>query len=290
MSKGKPMKALAIINENACGIDIGSKFHMAAISMDEGDVKKFGVYTKDNEALIKWLKQNNVKHVAMESTGSYWQTLFSALQEAGFIVELIDGKQTKNLKKKTDVKDARAIYQLHSLGLLSGCFLPDTLTGELRNYYRHRTNLIEESSRLSNRMQQAMRLMNIRLDNVLNDIMGKSGKRIISSILEGKRDPKYLASLADIRVKKSQEEIENGLQGQWNDSQLFILEDCFLAYEVNQKRIKKTDAEIEKIMKENMKYELPKDKKLKKKSTEESYRYKFAKVELCLLWSRFIQY
>ena len=99
----------------------------------------------------------------MESTGSYWQTLFSALQCCGFKVILVDGKQTKNLKKKTDVKDARAIYQLHSLGLLSGCFLPDQLTEQIRVYHRHRSNLIRESSRLSNRMQQAMRLMNIRL-------------------------------------------------------------------------------------------------------------------------------
>jgi hypothetical protein len=215
--------------------------------------------------MIQWLKANKVRHIAMEATGSYWQPLFSALQSAGFNVVLVDGKQTKSLRKKTDIQDARAIYQLHKLGLLTPCYLPDELTIELRNYYRYRSKIIEESSRLANRMQQAMRLMNIRLDNILNDIMGKSGKAIISAILEGNRDPFYLASLADPRVRKKKEEIVAGLQGQWNESQLFILEDCFEAYKHNQKRIKSIDDKIENLLKENMKYEIPEDKEITKK-------------------------
>lgn len=265
------MKQMQVINTNACGIDVGSSFHVAAIGMANNQVKEFGVYTKDHEEMIDWLKANNVCHIAMESTGSYWQTLFSALQAAGFQVILVDGKQTKGLRRKTDIQDARAIYQLHTLGLLTPCFLPDEITLELRNYYRHRSKIIEESARLINRMQQAMRLMNIRLDNVINDIMGKSGKAIITAILEGKREPVYLASLADPRVRKTQEEIASGLQGQWNDSQLFILGDCFEAYKSNQNRIKSIDAKIEDLLKNNMRYEISDNKELKKKSTKESY-------------------
>jgi transposase len=259
------MKQMQVIHTNSCGIDVGSTFHVAAIGMSDDQVKEFGVYTKDHEEMIDWLKANNVLHIAMESTGSYWQTLFSALQSAGFQVVLVDGKQTKGLRKKTDVQDARAIYQLHTLGLLTACFLPDEITIELRNYYRHRSKIIEESARLINRMQQSMRLMNIRLDNVINDIMGKSGKAIISAILEGQREPVYLASLADPRVRKTQEEIVLGLQGQWNDSQLFILGDCFEAYQNNQNRIKSIDAKIEDLLKNNMLYEIADNKELKKK-------------------------
>jgi len=259
------MKNMQVFHPNACGIDIGSKFHVAAIGLEDEQVKEFGVYTKDHENMILWLKDNNVRHIAMESTGSYWQTLFSALQRAGFEVALVDGKQTKGLRKKTDIQDARAIYQLHKLGLLTSCFLPEELTHELRTYYRHRSKIIEESSRLSNRMQQAMRLMNIRLDNVLNDIMGKSGKAIITAILAGERNPVALASLADPRVRKSQKEIISGLQGQWKDSHLFILEDCYNSYINNQKRIKKIEDKIEIMLKGNMNYEVPKEKKITKK-------------------------
>jgi len=259
------VKQMQVVNTNACGIDVGSKFHVAAIGMEDNQVKEFGVFTKDHEEMIDWLRANNVIHIAMESTGSYWQTLFSALQVAGFQVVLVDGKQTKGLRRKTDVQDARAIYQLHTLGLLTPCFLPDEITIELRNYYRHRSKIIEESARLTNRMQQAMRLMNIRLDNVINDIMGKTGKAIITAILEGKREPVYLASLADPRVRKTQDEIALGLQGQWNESQLFILGDCFEAYKHNQNRIKSIDSKIEDLLKNNMRYEMPANKNLKKK-------------------------
>ena len=140
----------------------------------------------------------------------------------------------------------------------------------LRNYYRHRSKITEESSRLSNRMQQSMRLMNIRLDNVLNDIMGKSGKAIISSILEGNRDPEYLASLADSRVRKSREEIVAGLQGEWNDSQLFILGDRFEAYINNQKRIKSIDVKIENLLKGQMNNSIPDSKKITKKKAQKN--------------------
>lgn len=259
------MSKMQVIHPNACGIDVGSKFHVVAIGLEDSHVREFGVYTKDHESLIEWLEENNVSHIAMESTGSYWQTLFSALQRAGFEVALVDGKQTKGLRKKTDIEDARAIYQLHKLGLLTSCFLPDELTNDLRTYYRHRSKIIEESSRLTNRMQQAMRLMNIRLDNLLNDIMGKSGKAIITAILSGERNPVTLASLADPRVRKSQDEIIAGLQGQWNDSQLFILEDCFSSYLSNQKRIKSIDNKIENLLNENMNYDIPQNKKLTKK-------------------------
>ena len=263
--KTKKAEALSIVHQHACGIDVGSKFHMAAVGLEQTDVRKFGVYTKDHEELIAWLTQKGVKQIAMESTGSYWQALFSALQLAGFEVILVDGKQTKSLKKKTDVKDARSIYQLHSYGLLLGCFLPDEQTNDIRVYYRHRGKLIEESSRLSNRMQQAMRLMNIRLDNVLNDIMGVSGRRIINAIIKGQRDAKQLALLADKRVKKTKLEIQKSLEGQWNEAQLFVLEDCYENFQHIQQRVKKIDAKIEALLKQNQTYEIPQDKPLKKK-------------------------
>jgi transposase len=121
-TKKREVGTLGIVHPNSCGIDIGSKFHMVAIGLADQDVYKFGVYTKDHEELIEFLQAKKVIHIAMESTGSYWQTLFSALQIAGFRVILVDGKQTKSLRKKTDIKDARAIYQLHTLGLLMRCF------------------------------------------------------------------------------------------------------------------------------------------------------------------------
>ena len=111
---GNKSTEMVIVNHHCCGIDVGSKSHAVAVGLDDSDLSEHGVYTEDTENLISFLKSKGVNNIAMESTGSYWQTLFSALQFAGFNVKLVDGKQTKNYKKKTDFQDARAIY----LGIL----------------------------------------------------------------------------------------------------------------------------------------------------------------------------
>jgi hypothetical protein len=144
----------------------------------------------------------------MESTGSYWQTLFNALQQAGFEVLLVGGSQTKNVKgRKTDVIDCIWIQKLHSLGLLSGSLLLSDTFQQLRTYYYHRLHLVEQSARYSSKMQKCLRLMNIRLDVVLNDITGQSGMAVIEAILAGQREPEHLASLISSRVKKSRQRL-----------------------------------------------------------------------------------
>src|SRR6202453_2496552 len=113
--------SLQIVNPYCAGIDVGSRSHFVAVDQDVAKVKEFGVYTKDHLLMIKHLRNAGVTTVAMESTGSYWQTLFNALQAADFEVLLVNGSQTKNVKgKKTDVLDCMWIQKLHSLGLLSG--------------------------------------------------------------------------------------------------------------------------------------------------------------------------
>ena len=97
MRKKKKME-LEIVNPSAAGIDVGSRSHYVAVGQGSNDVREFGVYAEDHLALIEWLTENEVTTVAMESTGTYWQNLFAALQRAGFDVLLANGKFTKNIK------------------------------------------------------------------------------------------------------------------------------------------------------------------------------------------------
>lgn len=245
--------SLEVINPHAAGIDVGSRSHFVAVDQLTKNVREFGVYTEDHQALVDYLKSHAITTVAMESTGSYWQTLFSALQSAGFDVVLVCSTQTKNVKgKKTDVLDCMWIQKLHTLGLLSGSFLLTDRLQELRVYYNHRKYLIEQSSKYINKMQKALRLMNIRLDVVLNDITGMSGKLIIQAILEGHRDPVYLASLTSHRVKKSKQEIAASLQGQWRDELLFELKSCFTFYAYYSAEIRLCDDKIEALLTQNV--------------------------------------
>jgi transposase len=99
MKKKKRMD-LEIVNPNAAGIDIGSRSHYVAVGQGSDQVKEFGVYAEDHLTLIEWLQENEITTIAMESTGNYWQNLFTALQNAGFEVLLANGKFTKNIKGK----------------------------------------------------------------------------------------------------------------------------------------------------------------------------------------------
>lgn len=196
-----------------CGcIDVGSRSHYVAIGQTDGDVKEFGVYNEDLIALAQWLLNNEIKTVAMESTGTYWQSLFTTLQGAGLEVILCNGIFTKNIKgKKTNVKDCQWIQKLHTLGLLSGNFLPDEATQQLRTYCRHRANLLEQAADTSRKMQKYLRLLNLRLDVVVKDITRLTGLSIIDAICKGEMNPEKLASLRYGNCKKSEQEIAKAL-------------------------------------------------------------------------------
>ena len=146
-------------------------------------MREFGVYAEDLSDLAKWLLSNEVKHVAMESTGNYWQNLYAELISHGLEVILVNGKFTKQMKgKKTDVLDCMWIQKLHSLGLLTGSFLPDEMTSKLRTYTRQRRKLLEQAAQASLRMQKYLKLLNFRLDVVVKDVCGLTGMKIIKDI------------------------------------------------------------------------------------------------------------
>jgi transposase len=245
----KKKVSMEIVNPNAAGIDVGSRSHFVAIGQQEKDVKEFGVYDEDLKSIAQHLLENNIKTVAMESTGTYWQNLFSTLQDAGLEVILCNGKFTKNIKgKKTDVQDCQWIQRLHSLGLLSGSFLPDSATEQLRTFCRHRGNLIETSASTTKKMQKYLRLMNYRLDIVVRDSVGLTGLLIIESICKGEENPSVLAELRHGNCRKSKEEIEKALHGNGRKDYLFALQQEFDLYKIIQSKIQQCDAAIAKLL------------------------------------------
>lgn len=244
---------MKVLNPNAAGIDIGSRSHFVAVGQGKDDVKEFGVYNEDLKAIAAWLKVNQIKTVAMESTGTYWQSLFTLLQSEGFTVILCNGKFTKNIQgKKTDVQDCQWIQKLHMLGLLSGSFLPDEQTEQLRTYCRHRTNLLEQAADTTRKMQKYLRLLNLRLDVVVKDIVGLTGLKIINAICQGECNPQLLASLRNGNCKKSEEEIAKALQSNGRIDYLFTLKQEYQMYKILQSKITECDIQIEKMLNEQI--------------------------------------
>lgn len=246
----KKQMTLEIVNPNSAGIDIGSRSHWVAIGQNAEDVREFGVYSEDAINLCKWLNENHITSVAMESTGTYWQNLFSALVVNGFEVILVNGKYTKNKSgKKTDIKDCQWIQKLHAMGLLSSSFLPDSTTDIIRTYSRHRQNLIYQSADTTRKIQKYLRLMNLRLDVVVNDIMGETGTKIIDAIVGGELDGKVLSQNRHYNCRKPIEEIEKALQFNGRTDYMFALKQEWKTYLHLHKQISETDQEIKKLLK-----------------------------------------
>lgn len=241
----KEQISLDVVNKNAAGIDIGSRSHWVAVGQTDDLIKEFGVYNENLYELADWLTKHDIATVAMESTGNYWQNLHAVLISKGFDVTLCNGKFTKNIKgKKTDVKDCQWIQKLHSLGLLSSSFLPDGDTEVLRTFTRHRHNLIKQAASATKKMQKYLRLMNIRLDVVVKDVVGLTGLKIIRAIALGETDPKKLAALRHYNCRKSEEEIAKALHSNGRKDFLYALKDELDTYEFIQKKIRECDDQI----------------------------------------------
>lgn len=274
--KAKKTKAFPIIYPNAAGIDISSKEHYVAVNPDltPNSIRAFGCFTEDLKAIANWLKECNVNTVAMEATGIYWVSLFLLLEDEGFEVVLVTAKHVKNVRgKKTDVSDAEWIRQLHSCGLLSASFQPDTFTRKLRTYMRHRKNLIEMSATHIRMMHKALEQMNIKLQHVIADITGKSGQAIIKAILEGERNAEKLAGLCDGRIRANKKEsIIKSLEGVWKEEHIFELEQSFTIFQMYHEKIKECDSQIEKHLLEKSGNEKP-NQAIKSKSNKNNLNF-----------------
>lgn len=240
---------IKITNPNAAGIDLGSETHFACVGKDrdKDNIRVFKCYTADIHKMAKWFKKCGVTTVAMESTGVEWVPVYDILEKEGLDVKLVNARHLKNVPgKKTDIADCQWIQELHTYGLLSGSFRPQSEIIELRGYVRHRQSLVKSSSVHIQRMQKALTQMNIQIHKAISDIVGASGIKILKAIIEGKRNPQELAKLADPRIKNSPEIIAKSLEGNYRKEHLFTLKQEYELYEAIQNKIKECDNEIEK--------------------------------------------
>lgn len=249
--KEKPKKlsvrGLERVNLNAAGIDIGSKENYVAIpeGRDTESVRKFGTFTRDNKKLCKWLKKNKIDTVAMESTGVYWIPLYEYLESKRLKVLLVNPRHIKNVQgRKTDVLDCQWLQQLHTYGLLNGAFRPIENMCILRSLLRQRKNLVRKMTKEVNQMGKALIQMNIKLHNVISTLTGDTGLKIIKAIVSGQKDPKKLAAFRDKRCRKSKEEIEKSLEGNYRTEHLFVLSQSLEAYEFYNEQLIACDKKI----------------------------------------------
>ena len=196
---------------------------MSAGGKVEHEVRHWGTTTRELVALAEWLSSMGVTHVAMESTGVYWKPIFNIL-EAQFEILLANAHHLRNVPgRKTDIKDCQWIAQLLQHGLLKGSFIPPRPQRELRDLTRQRTQLMEESSRISNRIQKVLEDANVKLGSVASNVVGKSGRLMLEAMAAGQEDPAQLADLALRGLRSKIPQLEQALYGKATDHHRWIL-------------------------------------------------------------------
>jgi transposase len=217
------------IYTSCCGLDVHKKSIQACVrrigkdGKIQQEVRPFGTMTQDIRALADWMTQEEVTHVAMESTGVYWKPIYNIL-EGRFNILLVNARHIKNVPgRKTDVKDCQWIAQLLQSGLLKGSFIPDKAQREFRDLTRHRAKLVDQRSSVVNRVHKVLEDANIKLGSVATDIMGKSGKDMIRALIEGNKDSSQMADLARRQLRGKIPQLQLALDGHVTDHHRFML-------------------------------------------------------------------
>lgn len=246
MARKKSQRHFQLIHPDCAGIDIGSREHWVGVDPRHGQVaRSFTAFTDDLIKLADWLEELGIKIVAMEATGVYWIPLFELLDARGFDVYLVNSRATRQISgRKSDVLDCQWIWQLMSHGLLRGAFRPADNICSLRALVRQRATKVRDQAKALNRIQKALSQMNIQLANVISDISGVTGMKILRAILEGERDPAKLAQLRNSRIKADEDTIARSLQGNWRLEHLHALDQEVACYDFLETQIVACDEQI----------------------------------------------
>jgi len=220
---------MEVLYPHCAGLDLHKESVVACVRhMAEGklasSVKTFKTTTQELMALSDWLLAEAVTHIAMEATGVYWKPVWHILSDGEFELVLANAAHVKNVPgRKTDVNDAVWLADLMAHGLIKASFVPGEATQQMRDLLRTRKQFVRERSSHLQRIQKTLEDANIKLDSVISDIAGLSGRRMIEALIAGEADPQTLASLAHGRIRASAAELEAALRGRVTAHHRFML-------------------------------------------------------------------
>ncbi len=219
---------MEVLHTHCAGLDVHKETVVACVRhMDRQvrtAVKTFASTTRGLMDLSAWLSEEAVTHVAMEATGVYWKPVWHILSDGEFHLMLANAAHVKNVPgRKTDVNDATWLADLMAHGLIRGSFVPDEPTEQMRNLLRTRKQFVRERSSQVQRIQKTLEDANIKLDSVISDVVGVSGRRMLEALISGKSEPQELASLAHGRIRATAEQLEAALRGRVTAHHRFLL-------------------------------------------------------------------
>ena len=242
---------MEIVHERAAGLDVHKDSVVACVRRASGgkttrECRSFDTTTAGLEALRDWLASHECTLVAMEATGVYWMPVWKILVEGRFALIVANARHIKAVPgRKTDMNDATWIADLAAFGLIKASFVPEEDFHELRTLMRTRKQLVREQTSHVQRIQKTLTEANIRLDSVISDIMGFSGRRMIEAMIAGMSDPSKLAALGGRGLKATAKELHDALHGRLTEHRRFILRLHLKQYDAVDDTIRLLDRETE---------------------------------------------
>jgi transposase len=245
---------MEILYPRCAGLDVHKETVMACV-LTPGDgaeahkqIRQFGTTTAELGMLAAWLRQEQVTHAAMESTGVYWKPVFNILESSCELI-LVNARHIKQVPgRKTDKADSAWLASLLRHGLLEASFVPPLEVRELRDLCRMRTTLVRECVQVGNRLRKVLEDANVKLDSVASNTLGVSGRLMIQALIAGEQDPARLALLARGRMRSKVTQLTAALEGQVRPHHRFLLRQWIGLLGTLEQHITEVEEEIERHM------------------------------------------
>lgn len=245
---------MKLIHERCAGLDVHKATVVACVRRQqqgrtEHDVRTFATTTAGLLALADWLAETQCAHAVMESTGVYWKPVWHILSDGQLKLVLANAEHVRNVPgRKTDVKDAVWLADLLAHGLINASFVPPPEIQELRDLTRTRRQLIRQRVQHVQRIQKTLEDANVKLDSVISNVMGASGRAMLEAIVEGVTDPSTLSELAHHRIHASRDCLVAALHGRITTHHRFMLQVHLEQVDGADKTIAAIDTEVERLL------------------------------------------
>lgn len=235
---------MEVLVERCCGLDVHQATVVACmLTPGPGNktrkvVRTFRTVTAELEELREWLLENGVTHVAMESTGVYWMSVYEVLATGEMQLIVGNAAHIKNVPgRKTDVKDAEWIAHLVRHGLIRASIVPTPMMKRLREYTRLRRKLVNERTSTRNRIVRLLETANIKIASFASDVFGVSGTLMLDALIAGDMAPEQMAGLAKGVLRQKRRDLALALRGKVEEHHRFLLQ-------LHRDRIKQIDGTI----------------------------------------------
>jgi transposase len=244
-----------LVHPRCAGLDVAKDEVVACVRVPDGhggrdqEVRTFPTFTSGLEALADWLAAEAVTEVVMEATGQYWKPIWYVLEERGVALMLVNARHVKILPgRKTDVCDAAWLAELLEHGLLRGSFVPPAAIRQLRDLTRYRKRLIQTHSAECQRIQKTLEDAGIKLDSVAADVLGVSGRAMLTALINGERDPGVLAELAKGRLRAKLPQLRQALRGRFGAHHALLIRLALEHLEQLEGSIATLDTHIDRVL------------------------------------------